>query len=47
MEIKNVYDHLEYQDVVAQLKQQLQELRVKYKDSEALDQHYIDAYDNL
>jgi arylsulfatase A-like enzyme len=47
MEIKNVYDHLEYQDVVAQLKQQLQELRVKYKDSEALDQYYIDAYDNL
>ncbi len=45
LEVRNVYDNLEYQDVVSELKQQLQELRVKYQDSEDLDQHFIDLYD--
>jgi hypothetical protein len=45
--VRNVYDHLEYQDVVLELKQKLQELRQQYGDSEELDQHYIDLYDNL
>jgi len=47
MEIRNVYDHMEYQDVVTELKKQLQELRLEYQDSEALDQHYIDIYENM
>ena len=38
----NVYDHLEYAEVVEDLKQQLAELRIKYKDSEELDQKFID-----
>ncbi len=42
LEINNVYDHMEYQDIVAELKTELQELRAKYKDSEELDQYYID-----
>ena len=42
MEVRNVYDHMEYQDVVLELKKQLTELRLKYKDSEELDQHYIE-----
>ena len=47
MEIRNVYDHMEYQDIVSELKKQLQELRLEYQDSEALDQHYIDIYENM
>ena len=42
-EVQNVYNHLEYQDVVLELKEQLKELRLKYKDSEELDQHYIEV----
>ena len=47
LEVKNVYDHLEYQDVVTDLKKQLKELRVKYQDSEELDQHYIKVYEEM
>ena len=43
-EMNNVYDDVAYQDVVTQLKVQLQELRVKYKDSAALDKRYIELY---
>jgi arylsulfatase A-like enzyme len=43
-EMKSVYDDPAYADVVAKLKVQLAELRVKYKDSEELDQKYIDLY---
>lgn len=43
-EMNNVYDDAAYQDVVTQLKVQLQELRVKYKDSAALDKRYIELY---
>ncbi len=43
-EMKNVYDDPAYAEVVAELKTKLAELRVKYKDSEELDQKYIDAY---
>ncbi len=41
-EMTNVYDDPAYADVVAKLKRQLADLRVKYKDSEELDQMYID-----
>ncbi|OIQ41007.1 MAG: sulfatase [Bacteroidetes bacterium MedPE-SWsnd-G1] len=41
-ELNNVYDNPEYAEVVLDLKKRLKDLRIKYKDSEALDQHYID-----
>lgn len=41
-EMNNVYDDPEYAEVVNELKLKLAELRVKYKDSEELDQYYID-----
>ncbi|PHN08707.1 sulfatase family protein [Flavilitoribacter nigricans] len=43
-EMNNVYDDPEYADVVAELKDKLAELRVKYKDSAELDQKFIDQY---
>lgn len=43
-ELRNVYDDPEYADVVKKLKADLADLRVKYKDSEELDQHFIDKY---
>jgi arylsulfatase A-like enzyme len=42
-EMKNVFDDPAYADVVSKLKIQLTKLRVKYKDTEALDNQYIDA----
>ena len=44
-EMKNVYNDPAYAEVVATLKEELAALRVKYKDSEALDQKYIDMYE--
>ncbi|RMG26479.1 MAG: DUF4976 domain-containing protein, partial [Bacteroidetes bacterium] len=44
MEMNNVYDDPAYSEVVARLKEDLQALRVKYKDSEELDQYYIEQY---
>lgn len=41
-EMNNVYNDPDYADIVKDLKNQLADLRVKYKDSEELDQHYID-----
>lgn len=43
-EMNSVYDDPAYADIVDQLKKQLAELRVQYKDSEELDQFYIDKY---
>jgi arylsulfatase A-like enzyme len=43
-EMNNVYDDPEYAKVVEDLKKRLADLRVKYKDSEELDQKYIDIY---
>ena len=43
-EMNNVFADPAYADVVQTLKQQLSDLRVKYKDSEELDQQYIDKY---
>ncbi|MEM1134310.1 MAG: sulfatase [Bacteroidota bacterium] len=43
-EMNNVYNDPAYADVVAELKEELAELRVKYKDSKELDQKYIDKY---
>ena len=44
LELKNVYNDPAYADIVIELKEKLAELRVKYKDSEELDQMYIDKY---
>jgi len=43
-EMKNVYHEPEYAEVVADLKEKLAAMRVKYKDSKELDQKYIDLY---
>ncbi len=44
MEMKNEYDNPEYADVVREMKEKLAEMRIKYGDSEALDQKFIDLY---
>ncbi|MEM6343770.1 MAG: sulfatase [Bacteroidota bacterium] len=44
LELKNVYEDPAYAEVVADLTSRLAELRVKYGDSEELDQYYIDLY---
>ncbi|EIJ37658.1 arylsulfatase A family protein [Galbibacter orientalis DSM 19592] len=43
-ELNNVYNDQNYQEVVKKLKEKLKTLREKYKDSEELDQHYINMY---
>lgn len=43
-EINNVYNDPQYAAVVKALKDKLQAVRKKYKDSEALDNHYIQLY---
>ncbi len=45
LELKNEVDNPEYAEVVADLKKRLEGLRVKYKDSRELDQHFIDLYE--
>jgi len=44
LEMKNVYDDPGYADIVVQLKDDLGGLRVKYKDSDELNQNYIDIH---
>ena len=44
MEMQSEYDNPDYALVVAELKEKLAEMRVKYGDSEELDQKYIDLY---
>ena len=44
LEMLNVYNDPVYAGVVEELKEKLAALRVKYKDSKELDQHYIDLY---
>jgi arylsulfatase A-like enzyme len=44
LEMLNVYDDPAYADIVKDLKAKLADLRVKYKDSEELDQKFIDLY---
>ncbi len=46
-EMKNVYHDSAYEEVANNLKNKLKELRIKYKDSEKLDQLYIDKYKEL
>jgi hypothetical protein len=44
MEMQNQYDNPEYAEVVKELKEKLDGLRVKYGDSKELDQKFIDLY---
>jgi arylsulfatase A-like enzyme len=44
LEMQSVYDDPAYAEVVKDLKAKLADLRIKYKDSEELDQHFIDLY---
>lgn len=44
LEMKNVFDDPAYSDVVEKLSKDLADLRVQYKDSEELDQKYIELY---
>ena len=41
-EMNNVYDNPAYQDTVQMLKQKLEALRVKYQDSDSLNQYFIE-----
>jgi len=43
-EMNNVYAYPEYTEVVKELKKQLEELRTLYKDSDELNQKYIDIH---
>ena len=43
-EMNNVYDDPAYKEIVKELKINLVELRLQYKDSKELDQHYIETY---
>jgi arylsulfatase A-like enzyme len=45
-EMTNVYNDPKYAEVVKTLKRDLTALRIKYKDSEALDQYYIKVYED-
>ncbi len=45
-EMNNVYGDPAYADVVKELHKKLEELRVKYKDSDELNQHYIDLHNS-
>jgi len=44
LEVNNVYDDPEYAEVVEELKKRLGELRVKYKDSDNLNNRYVQIY---
>lgn len=43
-ELNNVYEHPNYAELRIKLKEELQELRVKYKDSDSLSNQYIELY---
>jgi len=44
LELTNVYDDPAYAEVVKELHQKLDDIRIKYGDSSDLDQYYIDIY---
>jgi arylsulfatase A-like enzyme len=43
-ELTNVHDNSEYAETVTQMKKKLEEVRVKYKDSDELSNGYIELY---
>ena len=46
-EMKNVYDDPKYAEIVKDLSKKLSAMRIKYKDSQELDQQYIEKYQEL
>ncbi|RPD96457.1 DUF4976 domain-containing protein [Aureibaculum marinum] len=46
-EIYNFIDNKDYADTIVEMKQKLEEIRAKYKDSEKLDNYYIELYNDL
>ena len=44
LELNNIYEDPDFAEVVKKLKKELKELRLKYNDSEELDQKYIEIY---
>ena len=44
--MKNIYSDPDYKDVVLELKKRLSELRIKYGDSDELQQQYLDLTKN-
>ena len=44
--MKNIYSDADYKDVVLELKKRLSELRIKYGDSDELQQQYLDMTKN-
>ncbi|MCR8668723.1 sulfatase [Aestuariibaculum sp. M13] len=45
-EVNNVYNNPEYAHVVEEMKSKLKDIRAKYKDSQVLDNYYIQLYKN-
>lgn len=43
-ELTNVYDHPDYAEIKEKLHKELEEIRTKYKDSDALNQEYIELF---
>ncbi|WP_420868323.1 sulfatase [Aestuariivivens sediminis] len=43
-ELNNVYENPDYADIVKDLKAKLETLRIQYKDSDTLNNHYIQIY---
>lgn len=46
-EMKNEYNNPKYKDIISKLKKELEQIRVKYKDSDSLNNAYIDLYKKL
>lgn len=46
-ETNNVIDDADYATIVSEMKQKLKDTRKKYKDSEKLDNYYIELYNNM
>ena len=44
LELNNVYDDSTYKETIKALKSQLADLRLKYEDSDSLNQHYMDLH---
>ncbi|WP_167606130.1 sulfatase [Maribellus sediminis] len=44
LELNSVYNDPAYTEVAATMKQKLKDIRLKYKDSDELDQHFIELY---
>lgn len=44
MEMKNEYSNPEYAEIISKLKKELEQIRIKYKDSDSLNAKYLELY---